>query len=452
MVNDTADLSTGGMATDWDGGSLASTTQKPFDNVPKNQSVNMYLLICIYVIIFLLAVIGNILVIVTLVQNKRMRTVTNIFLLSLSVSDLLFAILCMPFTLVGNILQRFIFGEGICKIIPYFQGASVAVSVWTMCAISLERYHAICNPLASRAWQTKTRACKIIVAVWLMSFLVLLPFAIYTEHEQIGQSEYYKCRERFPSALFHKLYITCIFMALMFIPLFMMCIAYALIIRELWRGMHYEKRNTRREKEENGTPLNDLSSKKNKGRRSSIDDSSATESFLRKSRGTGASSKRGESAHATPRSTSSNTAKKRVVKMLLVLVILFFVCWTPTWSMNIWATYDPKTAYSSVTTLQITLIRLLMYTSACVNPIVYCFMNKKFRQGFIEAFGCCCCFVGKKTDTTSLPSQTSVRRHPITRPHSTNYTNRWPGRSALRLIVHSQQFNKITTPGLVRAV
>lgn len=85
-----------------------------------------------------------------------------------------------------------------------------------------------------------------------------------------------------------------------------------------------------------------------------MDDSSATESFLRKSRGgTGASSKKGESAHATPRSTSSNTAKKRVVKMLLVLVILFFVCWTPTWSMNIWATYDPKRAYSSVSTLQV---------------------------------------------------------------------------------------------------
>lgn len=122
MTNNSVDLSTGGMATDWDGGSFASTTQQPFDTMPKSQTVNIYLLICIYIIIFLLAVIGNILVIVTLVQNKRMRTVTNIFLLSLSVSDLLFAILCMPFTLVGNILQRFIFGEGICKIIPYFQG------------------------------------------------------------------------------------------------------------------------------------------------------------------------------------------------------------------------------------------------------------------------------------------------------------------------------------------
>ncbi len=84
--------------------------------------INMGLLIFMYVTIFILAVVGNILVIMTLVHNKRMRTVTNVFLFSLAVSDVLFAIMCMPFTLVGNILQRFIFGAGVCKIVPYFQG------------------------------------------------------------------------------------------------------------------------------------------------------------------------------------------------------------------------------------------------------------------------------------------------------------------------------------------
>lgn len=81
-----------------------------------------WLLIFLYIVIFILAVVGNILVIMTLVHNKRMRTVTNVFLFSLAVSDVMFAIVCIPFTLVGNILQRFIFGAGICKIVPYFQG------------------------------------------------------------------------------------------------------------------------------------------------------------------------------------------------------------------------------------------------------------------------------------------------------------------------------------------
>ncbi|XP_071504193.1 cholecystokinin receptor type A-like isoform X1 [Diadema antillarum] len=450
MTNFSA-VTAGVETTVWDN---ASNSHRP--NQPGG--VNVYLLIVCYTIIFFLAVVGNILVIVTLAQNKRMRTVTNIFLLSLSVSDLLFAILCMPFTLVGNILQRFIFGAGLCKIMPYFQGVSVAVSVWTMCAISLERYHAICNPLASRAWQTKTRACKIIVAVWALSFLALLPFLIYTRHIRMGESDYYKCREQFTSHIFHKVYITCIFMALMFLPLVVMCIAYGLIIRELWRGIYYEKRNTKREKEENGTPLNDMSKR---CRRSSIDDNSATESFLRKSRGgggAGTGNKKQETGHATPRSTASNTAKKRVVKMLLVLVLLFFVCWAPIWCMNVWVTFDEKGAYKSVDALQITMIRLLTYISACINPIVYCFMNKKFRQGFLEAFGCCClCGKSQRSDTNTAAhcyeaSQTSVRRQTVQRPNSTNYTNRWTGRSALRLIVHSQHLNKLATCNLVRAV
>lgn len=76
----------------------------------------------LYLIIFLLAVVGNVLVILTLVQNKRMRTVTNLFLLNLAFSDLLLGIFCMPFTLIGHALRDFIFGEIMCKLLPYLQG------------------------------------------------------------------------------------------------------------------------------------------------------------------------------------------------------------------------------------------------------------------------------------------------------------------------------------------
>lgn len=76
----------------------------------------------LYATILLLAVIGNFLVILTLVQNRRMRTITNVFLLNLAVSDLLLGVLCMPFTLIGTLLRNFVFGEFMCKIIPFLQG------------------------------------------------------------------------------------------------------------------------------------------------------------------------------------------------------------------------------------------------------------------------------------------------------------------------------------------
>lgn len=76
----------------------------------------------LYTTILLLAVVGNSLVILTLVQNRRMRTITNVFLLNLAVSDILLGVLCMPFTLIGTLLRDFVFGEIMCKFIPYLQG------------------------------------------------------------------------------------------------------------------------------------------------------------------------------------------------------------------------------------------------------------------------------------------------------------------------------------------
>lgn len=78
--------------------------------------------ILLYSLIFFLSVTGNLLIIVVLTVNKRMRTVTNTFLLSLAVSDLMMAVFCMPFTLIPSILQDFIFGAAMCKIVSYLMG------------------------------------------------------------------------------------------------------------------------------------------------------------------------------------------------------------------------------------------------------------------------------------------------------------------------------------------
>ena len=79
-------------------------------------------MIPICALVFVLSVVGNLLVIITLIQNKRMRTVTNVFLLNLSVSDLLLAVFCMPFTIVPIMLKNFIFGPVMCVMIRYLQG------------------------------------------------------------------------------------------------------------------------------------------------------------------------------------------------------------------------------------------------------------------------------------------------------------------------------------------
>lgn len=96
-----------------------------FSNTSLNLSgfeLDVSLQIGFYVLIFLLAILGNGLVLVTLAQNKGMRTILNLFLLNLAMADLLVGVLCMPFSLTGTILKDFIFGPALCKLIPYSQG------------------------------------------------------------------------------------------------------------------------------------------------------------------------------------------------------------------------------------------------------------------------------------------------------------------------------------------
>lgn len=83
-------------------------------------------------------------------------------------------------------------------------------------------------------------------------------------------------------------------------------------------------------------------------------------------------------------------AKKRVVRMLLVIVVLFFLCWLPVYSANTWRAFDGPGAHRALSGAPISFIHLLSYASACVNPLVYCFMHRRFRQACLDTCARCC--------------------------------------------------------------
>lgn len=68
-----------------------------------------------YFFIFLLCMVGNILVCLIVLENRHMRTVTNLFILNLAISDLLVGIFCIPTTLVDNLIT----GNKYLVICPY---------------------------------------------------------------------------------------------------------------------------------------------------------------------------------------------------------------------------------------------------------------------------------------------------------------------------------------------
>uniref|UniRef100_A0A3Q0SU05 Gastrin/cholecystokinin type B receptor n=1 Tax=Amphilophus citrinellus TaxID=61819 RepID=A0A3Q0SU05_AMPCI len=348
------------------------------DLAPEPKDINQTVRIVLYSLIFLLSVLGNSLIIAVLVRNRRMRTVTNLFLLSLAVSDLMVSLVCIPFTLIPNLMRDFVFGIGICKLVMYFMGVSVSVSTFNLVAISLERYSAICNPLTSRAWQTKSHAAKVITATWVGSFILMLPYPIFSTLKpftRLNNSTGHMCRLVWPNDIIQQSWYVSLLLLLFLIPGIVMMTAYGLISLELYRGIKFEVSNRKCGRDRQSST-------------SSIKPGDSDGCYLQPSK---KKSLTINTCIASSNSTSNLMAKKRVIRMLLVIVFLFFVCWTPVFVVNAWQAFDRRSAYR-LTGAPISFIHLLSYTSACVNPIIYCFMNKRFRQGMLATFTCCTCF------------------------------------------------------------
>ncbi|GLD74049.1 cholecystokinin receptor type A [Lates japonicus] len=287
---------------------------------------------------------------------------------------------------------------GICKLVMYSalniydsNSVSVSVSTFNLVAISLERYSAICNPLTSRTWQTKSHAAKVITATWVASFILMLPYPISSTLKpftRINNSTGHMCRLVWPNDIIQQSWYVSLLLLLFLIPGIVMMTAYGLISMELYRGIKFELSNRK-------------SSRDRQCSSGSIKPGDSDGCYMQPSKKKSITSSTGNFANSSSKasvgrvcsssSTANLMAKKRVIRMLLVIVFLFFLCWTPVFVVNAWQAFDRRSAYR-LTGAPISFIHLLSYTSACVNPIIYCFMNKRFRQGMLATFSCCSCF------------------------------------------------------------
>ncbi|XP_035507469.1 cholecystokinin receptor [Scophthalmus maximus] len=347
--------------------------------------------ILLYSLIFFLSVFGNLLIIVVLTVNKRMRTVTNTFLLSLALSDLMLAVFCMPFTLIPSILKDFIFGAAMCKIVSYLMGISVSISTFSLVAIAIERYSAICNPLKSRVWQTRSHAYRVIAATWVVAFVIMIPYPIISHLESFQRPDNttaHQCRNKWPLPMEEQTWYILLLLVLFAIPGVVMIVAYGLISRELYRGIQFEMGH----KKDSTDVKNGLTSTVSCG---SDDGDGCYVNVVQRPHSmemsTMAASGRAVKAERLRSNTSEAKleAKKRVIRMLVVIVVLFFLCWMPLYCANTWRAFDNLSATHALSGAPIAFIHLLCYTSACVNPIIYCFMNTRFRKALLATFSCC---------------------------------------------------------------
>ncbi|KAM6173499.1 gastrin/cholecystokinin type B receptor isoform 2-T2 [Erethizon dorsatum] len=282
------------------------------------------------------------------------------------------------------------------------RGVSVSVSTLSLVAIALERYSAICRPLQARVWQTRSHAARVILATWLLSGLLMVPYPVYTAVQPVGP-RVLQCVHRWPNARVHQTWSVLLLLLLFFVPGVVMAVAYGLISRELYLGLRFDgdtdSESQSRVRGQGGLSGSAPGPVHQNGRCRpesglSGEDSDGCYVQLPRSRPALELSALTASAPAPgpgPRPTQAKLlAKKRVVRMLLVIVVLFFLCWLPVYSANTWRAFDGPGAHRALSGAPISFIHLLSYASACVNPLVYCFMHRRFRQACLDTCARCC--------------------------------------------------------------
>ncbi|XP_069510178.1 neuropeptide Y receptor type 2-like [Ambystoma mexicanum] len=289
------------------------------------------ILIAAYSLIILLGLIGNSLVIHIIVNHRSMRTVTNFFIANLALADLMVDSLCLPFTLVYTLLDEWKFGSVMCHLFPYAQALSVHVSTLTLTVIAVDRYRCIVFHLDSRI--SKKLSFIIIATTWLAAALLAAPLAIFREYryEDIPPINHKMavCSEKWPSGNSRDATIYSLSMLLLQYVLPLAIISYA--YTRIWFKLKH---------------------------------------------------------HISPSARSDNHLRRRkTTKMLVMVVVVFAVCWLPFHIFQLAIDLDLVLVFQEYKLLY-SIFHVIAMCSTFANPLLYGWMNRNYRKGFLLFFGC----------------------------------------------------------------
>ncbi|KAL1122691.1 hypothetical protein AAG570_003018 [Ranatra chinensis] len=269
-------------------------------------------------LIILVTIVGNILVILSVFTYRPLRIVQNFFIVSLAVADLTVALLVLPFNVAYSILGRWVFGIHVCKMWLTSDVMCCTASILNLCAIALDRYWAITDPINYARKRSLKRVLLMIGGVWILSGVISSPpLAGWNDWPEVFHSST-PCQLTSQQG-----YVIYSSLGSFYIPLLIMTIVYA----EIFVATRRRLRERARASKLNAVKQNE----------------------------------------------------RRAARTLGIIMGVFVVCWLPFFLMYVILPFCSTCCPSDKL---INFITWLGYINSALNPIIYTIFNLDFRRAF----------------------------------------------------------------------
>ncbi|RWS01443.1 somatostatin receptor type 2-like protein [Dinothrombium tinctorium] len=255
-----------------------------------------------------------------------MQNAANMFILNLSIADLLF-LARLPILVTQEITSHWPFGLLACKAYRSLMLSANTASCFLITLISFERYFAVCKPFKVTKLRDKKIASVCCLLIWIVSFLFRIPSLIYSKSisytNHSTNETWTKCRTDWPKSIRLATFFVNVSIGY-FIPCLIVIFLYVLIVIRL---AIYERFNS-------------------------------TLSFH----------------------TAWSDNFKKVTKVSLTIITCYIICWTPYWIIKCVSVFMPKGAdvFTSLNlTLKICLI--FLFLQSAINPLLYIMLGFNFK-------------------------------------------------------------------------
>ena len=280
------------------------------------------------VLIFIPALIGNIVVIYIVCTVNHMRSSTNTLIANMAVADLLMTIdipYILKFFYVDHKWFGTFMGTVLCKFFHSAQVGSLIASVFSLVAISLDRSFAILFPV--KTVMTKNVVRFVIAVIWLGALAFSLPLMVASKTKQFNGTDFLSCAE-FWAPMSASTYSLVLIIGGYIIPLIIIAVVYSLAGIRLWSRQLPGHKNL-------------VSNKK------------------------------------------AQTSSRRATAMLITVVIVFALSWLPFQTLEMLRGFN-KTLFSSLPIELLYTTPWFGYANSAVNPILYVIFSENYRKEFYQ--------------------------------------------------------------------